>query len=750
MSKPNPANATRVDGRRPLTAIEWATIIIAMTIALMLPAGYFALQYSTMASAVHTKAKLQANTIIQLVTTTPEMWRYQDHRLRELLQRQARADEIELERILDSDGVEVVSVGPQMEGFVLSRKASLFDSGVFVGQVEVVRPLQKLLLKTAVVAMLGVLLGTAVYGLLRALHRRTQRLNDALFAQMERARTTLHSIGDAVITVSPEEKIEYLNPAAEALTGWTLVESQGRPVVDVLQLVDEQTLNPAVSPLARAMTENSICSYSRQAALMRRDGSSVAIEDSAAPIRDHNNTVIGGVIVFRDVTAARSMAQRLSWQATHDSLTGLVNRREFENQVDAALASVRSSDKHHVICYMDLDQFKIINDTSGHTAGDEMLQQIAALLESKVRESDTLARLGGDEFGLLLEGCPLEPAKMIAAEILASVRDFRFTWEGKSFSVGVSIGLAVLGPETASRAEILSAADSALFAAKEQGRNRLFVYHSADTELANRRREMDWVARIQSALEEQRFRLYYQRYRPLKSAEDAGVHIEVLIRLIDENGTIIPPGSFLPAAERYNLMPSIDRWVVETVFTRYRELATLFDDGPLTCAINLSGTSLNAEGFFKFIHQQAAMYNLPHNAICFEVTETAAINNLRQVAAFMKEMKLLGFRFALDDFGTGTSSFGYLKNLPVDYLKIDGGFVKDLLDDPLDRAMTETINRIGHILGMQTVGEFAENEEIIGALKEMGVDYAQGYGIAKPRPLPTADDFERKHLAGTK
>lgn len=737
--------AVRGDERDLASMIGWATVAVAVALALLLPLGYFAIRYSALASAVRTEAEIQAGNVIQIVTSAPEMWKFQEHRLKELLQRQTSTHEAESARIMDPAGEEIVSEGEPIGFPRLSRAAGLFDSGVLVGQVEVTSSLRGLLLETAGVALLGALLGAAVFALLRVLPRRAQRLNDALFEEKERAEVTLHSIGDAVITTGVDETIKYLNPVAEMLAGWELPEARGRPVLEVLQLIDEQTLEPAANPLRRTINENAIRSPGTQIALLRRDGSSIAIEESAAPIRGRDGSVVGGVIVFRDVTAARSMALRLSWQATHDALTGLVNRREFESRADMALASAHNAGKHHVVCYMDLDQFKIINDTCGHPAGDELLKQVAALLLTKVRESDTLARLGGDEFGLLLDNCRLDRATLIAADLLAAVRDFRFHWEGKAFSVGVSIGMAAAGPDSGSRAEILIAADSALFAAKEQGRNRVFVYNSTDVDLANRRREMGWVERIKLALEEERFTLYYMRYLSLKTGVDAGVHIEVLLRMTDEEGKLILPGSFLPAAERYNLMPAIDRWVVGTVFSRYHELATQFGGGPLTCAVNLSGSTLNAEGFLDFIREQAAANGLPPGAICFEITEAAAINNLRQAAAFMKEIKALGFLFALDDFGTGTSSFGYLKNLPVDYLKIDGSFVEDIERDPLDKAMTETINRIGHIMGMKTVGEFAVTEAVIGELRVMGVDFAQGYGVAEPRPLPTPGENQREH-----
>ena len=403
--------------------------------------------------------------------------------------------------------------------------------------------------------------------------------------------------------------------------------------------------------------------------------------------------------------------------------------------MEGALATARNSGKQHVVCFLDLDRFKIVNDTSGHAAGDELLKQVTELLQGRIRESDTLARLGGDEFGILLLSCPLDRAQLIAADILAAVRDLRFKWEDKVFTVGFSIGLASITASSDGRTEILTSADAACYLAKEQGRDRVCVFQSGDVDLSQRRLELDWVGRLQQAIKENRLTLFYQSYLALTPGGTEEKHIELLLRLIDEEGNLVLPGRFLPAAERYNLMPEIDRWVIRTAFARYHRLVASLG-GPLTIAINLSGTSLNAEGLLDFIRGQAQIQDLPRGAICFEITETAAINNLRRAAQFISELKEEGFRFALDDFGTGISSFGYLKNLPVDYLKIDGSFVEDIAQDPLDKAMTETINRIGHIMGMKTVGEFAATEGVIGELRNMGVDYAQGFAVNKPQPLP--------------
>ena len=716
--------------------------VAAALVALALPLGYFGVGYGALGSSVATTAQIKSEIVNQSISASPDLWRFEDHRLRELLIRFPVQQEHETVHIVGATGEVIAASDEPMEEPVIVRTAPLFDSGEVVGHVEVRHSLRELLMGTGVALLLGALLGGVLISVLRSLWARERELVDSMFDEHERARVTLHSIGDAVITTDAAERVEYLNPVAERLTQWTLAEAHGRPLAEVCPLIDEVTREPAAGHVGLALRDNVICNFDgTEVALVRRDGSALSIEDSASPIHDRNGRVIGAAMVFHDVTETRRLAQRISWAATHDALTGLVNRREFESRVDAALLSARNSGLQHVMCYLDLDQFKVVNDTCGHAAGDGLLKHVSALLQSKLRESDTLARLGGDEFGVLLEGCGLERAELIATELLSAISDFRYVRDGKVFSVSVSIGLVEMTADLAGRAEVFGAADTACYMAKEQGRDRVCVFHSSDAEMVQRRSEMGWSSRLTCALDEDRFTLYYQPYLALGTP---GVgdrqHIEILLRLIDEQGEIVLPGSFIPAAERYNVMPAIDRWVVQTVFARYHDLAAQM--GPnLTCAINLSGTTLNSAGFLGFIQQQAALHMLPTGAVCFEITESAAINNLRHATQFMKDVKALGFSFALDDFGVGTSSFAYLKNLPVDYLKIDGSFVRDIGSDPVDRAMAETINRVGHIMGLRTVGEYAESDAVIGELRMLGVDFAQGYGVQRPEPLPQRQDL---------
>jgi diguanylate cyclase (GGDEF)-like protein/PAS domain S-box-containing protein len=556
---------------------------------------------------------------------------------------------------------------------------------------------------------------------------------EALFREKERAQITLQSIGDGVITTDEHSRVEYLNPVAEELTGWRVEDAMGRKLDDIFRAFHEETCEPLENPLASAIRRLRPVKSVRPMLFIRRDGNEIYIESTASPIRDGTGTVTGGVLVFHDVSESRELNRRLSYHASHDVLTGLVNRREFENRLERALRSAKARETSYALCYLDLDQFKIVNDTCGHSAGDALLGQVGQLLKSKVRWRDTLSRLGGDEFGVLLEACSLDEALRTAEGLREAVRNCRFQWEERTFRLGVSIGVVPIAPENEDVASVLSAADSACQAAKEQGRNRVHCFEENDIDLMRRRREMQWAARINTALEEGRFDLYRQSIRPLQS-DETGLHYEILLRMRDEQGKIITPDNFIAAAERYGLTPSIDRWVVENTL---RWLVSEADEREklAMCSINLSGQSLGDDKFLPFVIEQFHRTGLDARRICFEITETAAIASFSQANRFIQALKELGCKFALDDFGTGLSSFGYLKHFPVDFLKIDGSFVKEILHDPIDREMVRSINEIGHLTNKRTIAEFAENEDIITMLRNLGVDYAQGYGVARPQKI---------------
>jgi len=559
---------------------------------------------------------------------------------------------------------------------------------------------------------------------------------EALFREKESAQITLQSIGDGVITCDAHGRVEYLNPVAEELTGWRLEDSLGRTIDEIFRAFHEETCEPLENPLAVAVRRIRSIKSVRPMLLIRRDGNELYIESTASPIRDGSGTVTGGVLVFHDVSESRELNRRLSYHASHDVLTGLVNRREFETRLERALKSAKARETSYALCYIDIDQFKIVNDTCGHSAGDALLGQVGALLKSKVRWRDTLARLGGDEFGVLLESCSLEEALRTAETLRESIRNFRYTWEDRTFRLGASIGVVPITAENEDVASVLSAADSACGAAKESGRNRVHCFEENDIDLMRRRREMQWAARINNALEESRFELFRMTILPLQ-VEDAGEHFELLLRMRDESGKIVAPDQFIAAAERYGITPSIDRWVIDSAF---RWLVSEADERRrLTmCSINLSGQSLGDDKFLPFVIEQFHRSGIDGSKICFEITETAAIANFSQASRFIQALKELGCKFALDDFGTGLSSFGYLKHFPVDFLKIDGSFVKGLLHDPIDREMVRSINEIGHLTGKKTIAEWAENAEIVEVLRGLGVDYAQGYGISQPQRVQRA------------
>ncbi len=557
-----------------------------------------------------------------------------------------------------------------------------------------------------------------------------KRAEQAIFAEKERAQVTLQSIGDAVISTDADGLIEYINPVAETLTAWSLAEARGQPIGAVLNLVNEITREPIENSLHGALGRSAGSTPADHAVLVTRAGHEVAIQESAAPICDRQGLVIGAVTVFHDVTKERRLKRALSWQASHDALTGLINRREFDNRLHAALLSAQRGEGTFALLYIDLDQFKVVNDTCGHQAGDRLLRDVTGLLQTHVRASDTIARLGGDEFGVLLESCTLEQATRIAEGVRQAIRDFRFVWGASPLSVGASIGLVQIGADTENVANVMSAADIACYAAKDAGRNRIHVY-GADG-VSHRHLEMHWVSRVTRAAEEGRLELFFQPIVALSAAGGRAFH-ELTVRLRDDSGALVPPGEFIPAAERYNVMSAIDRWVLGQAIGMLRERRERGQALPLL-AVNLSGTSLNEQSFVDYVLQSVQEPQIA-GALCFEITETAAVTSLSNARFLMSELKSRGARFSLDDFGTGVSSFVYLKTLPVDFLKIDGQFIAHITHDPVNRSMVEAIGKVGRALGIATVAECVESEVVLAELKAIGIDYVQGFHLAHPLPI---------------
>ena len=562
-----------------------------------------------------------------------------------------------------------------------------------------------------------------------------RRIEEQLFNEKERALVTLESIADGVITTDGQGRIGYINNAAEKLTGWPRQDAAGQFFDSVYQISESSAAQNSRSLIQQVLQGRVLIAEGTAFTLTARDGSEYAVMHTAAPIRNRQGEVIGAVIVFHDVTSARELQQQLSHQATHDTLTGMLNRSAFEAHAAELLSHTRREESEHVLGYLDLDQFKLVNDTCGHIAGDELLRQVSELIKAQIRGGDTVARLGGDEFGILLRQCSVDNGVRIAEQIREAIHDFRFPWGDKQFAIGVSIGLVHIGTETESLSKLLSIADAACYAAKDLGRNRVHVYQPDDIELAHRQSQMQWVSRIREALDRDRFRLYFQTIAPTHKAHSQSGHYEIFVRMLDSAGNVVPPGAFIPAAERYNLMQEIDLWVIRNALAWLGDQQRRNPDTIGLCALNLSGASVGDDTCLQEIRACFTRYQVDARRVCFEITETAAIANLGSATRFIKDLKAFGCRFALDDFGSGLSSFGYLKNLPVDYLKIDGAFIKDIDSNSMDAVMVQSINTIGHEMGLKTIAEFVESDSILQTLRDIGVDYVQGYHIDRPRPL---------------
>ncbi|RWB61346.1 EAL domain-containing protein [Mesorhizobium sp.] len=576
----------------------------------------------------------------------------------------------------------------------------------------------------------------------RKLMAQRQAFRSALNAERERAQITLASIGQAVVSTDAVGRLDYMNAVAERLLASPLGAARGKPVASLFRLIDKDSGVEETDLIPRLLAGEPRRSNVRPQLLERPDRSVVPVALNGAPL-SVSGKIVGAVLALHDMTREQDFIERLSWQASHDALTGLVNRRDFESRLAGAISQPPEKPRVHALMYLDLDQFKLVNDTCGHAAGDQLLRQISVLLLNELPTGDILARLGGDEFGVLLFDCDTGSAIATADRLRATVQDLHFSWEGRPFNISVSIGMVEIADCGMSLEEVLRAADVACYMAKEKGRNRVQLHSDSDTALRERFGEMAWVQRLHAALDENRFRLHAQEISPLhESVAEAGAHIEILLRLTDEDGNFVTPQSFIPAAERYGLMPAIDRWVVRNTF---QILAARLADPRATpvstCAINLSGASFGDETFLGFMREQFAAHSVAPQTICLEITETSAIANLTEAMRFIADLRGLGCRFALDDFGSGMSSFAYLKHLPVDYLKIDGSFVKDMLDDRIDRAMVEMIHHIGKVTGKRTIAEFVESDGIIEALRTIGVDHAQGYAIARPQPFDATTVF---------
>ena len=559
---------------------------------------------------------------------------------------------------------------------------------------------------------------------------RITKTEKQLYFEKELAQITLHSIGDGVITVNEGYVIQTINPVAEILADVKSKDVIGKNILSVYDRENSSQQSKINKNLANSKTKRSLFDFT----LTKKDGTKFEVEHTIAPIIEKNNSILGAVIILRDVTKVRTMEKRLSYEAAHDTLTGLINRREFEVRLKQSLRNTQTEDGVHSICFLDLDKFKIINDTSGHAAGDEFLKQVSNTIQSALRQTDVLARLGGDEFGIILNSCSIKKAEAICNQIIKEIRTTRFIWDGNSFETGASIGIVPVTKLTVSASEVMDSVDAACYEAKNKGRNCTQIFEPENTDFVKHQIKTSWLMKIKTAINENNFELYFQEIRNLNTAKTTPKTIELLIRLNDQ-GEVISPDSFIPTAERYNLMPIIDEWVISNTFEfikKYKEK----HNSDLRVSINLSGQSLSEDSILNLITEKlTANRSLYKDTICFEITETAAIANMSKAREFIAQVKKMGCTFSLDDFGSGLSSFSYLKNMSVDHIKIDGIFIRDINTDPINRIFVESIHNISKIMGIKTTAEYVENEEILNCIKSIGINYAQGYHISKPIPV---------------
>jgi diguanylate cyclase len=560
----------------------------------------------------------------------------------------------------------------------------------------------------------------------------TQNYTQATISEASIFKATMQSIADAVITTDTNDVVQYVNPVAEVLTGWKSSEALGKPISEIFNIMSSKTGKLVINPVKSSMSEHIAKDNGRSTLLISRDGIQRTIEHTVSDICDSDGNNIGSVLVFNDVTKQRKMAEEITYRACHDALTGLVNRTEFESRLNHFIKDNREVGMQNALIFIDLDRFKVINDSCGHSAGDKVLKDIAAIMHTCIRITDTLARIGGDEFAVILYKCNAQQAMKIAKNICKAVDEYRYIHIDEYFRLGASIGLVMIDKHWTSTTSLMQAADSACHEAKSAGRNRVHLYYDDNHGAGSQRRETKWVSRIEKALEDKSFVLFCQRIMPLK--QNGLEHAEILIRMVDKDGTLIPPSAFLPAAERFHLASRIDRFVVAEVFD-WMHINSHRLSHIESISVNLSGQSLSDSMFHAYVFDLIQTTKLDFSKLCFEITETAAITNIADAKKFIAEINKYGIKFALDDFGSGVSSFGYLKNLDVDYLKIDGQFITDLMKNEIGQATVRCIAEVAKVTGKKTIAEWVDNKTVEKMLKKMGIDFTQGFLKHNPAPL---------------
>lgn len=564
-------------------------------------------------------------------------------------------------------------------------------------------------------------------------HRKS--LEISLSRSKRQAQHTLESISEGVITTDNEGRIDYINRAAETMLAATRDDAIGHTIGDLFSLIDEGDRRPLGDPVERCLSIRRRVNMGRRALLVSRDGKQEhSIEISASPIKGPGNSISGTVVVFHDVSEIRGLTRQMSYQATHDALTGLINRREFERRLQEAMDSAHAEEAVHILFYMDLDRFKAVNDSCGHMAGDNMLREVAALIKEQVRDSDYVGRLGGDEFGTLLIGCPIEKSQQIAADICNAVADYRFVWKDKIFNIGISVGLVQINHSSGTMQDVMSAADSACYVAKQRGRGQVHVYSARDEAIARERGDIHWLRQLQEALHEGKFELAMQPIIATGSGTTTGPSVEVLIRMQDAHGRSGNSADFLRSAERYQLMAQIDRWVVNATLAAINA-GEIKLAASRSCAINISGQTLGDEGFLGFVVEALDHSGVSPSSICFEVTESAISTNVQYAQRFIEVLHGIGCEFALDDFGSGLGSFSSLKNLPVDYLKIDGTYTRNLQSDQVNQEMVAAMIKLARTMDFRVVAEQVEAQEDFDWLRDNGIDFVQGNFVEPPTTL---------------
>ncbi|MBN1523275.1 MAG: EAL domain-containing protein [Spirochaetales bacterium] len=563
--------------------------------------------------------------------------------------------------------------------------------------------------------------------------RERKRIDDELYNEKEQILVTLESIGEAVITANRQKEIIHINRIGEELLGMRFEELKGKQFNEVIQFYNEITEVPVIDVLSDAMFNNIIVRFNDNYVFTNRGGQSFAIEATVSPVHNRNNEVIGGIAVILDVSRTRELSKKISYQATHDALTGLINRVSFESVCRRMLANEEEAGENNILLYMDLDGFKIINDTCGHLAGDQLLRSIPELFTKHIRQTDICARLGGDEFGIVLWRCSLEKALPIAEAICEEIKKYQFTWFERVFSIGISIGITAINTlEADSVDDLVSQADEACYVAKNKGGNACHVFSGKDPKITGMYGNRSFALTLNEALQKNELLLFYQPIVPAQEA-DTSQRIELLVRINDTNGNLVMPGSFLPAASRYKLLTALDKKVIETFFLYVYEHD--LQSKQQCYNINISGPTLHDVSFFSFLKELLAKYSIDPRGICFEIMETAAIDYFKTTIEFIQKLKQLGCEFAIDDFGSGVATFSYIKLLPIDYIKIDQTFVQNCVSNEVDEAIIESIHRIARLLHIKTVAEGVENREVYDKVKSLGIDYIQGFFIAKPASL---------------